>query len=62
MGEMSLSDAEYKIIGDTNNGNFGSSLAGAGDVNNDGVADIIIGAPGVNNQTGRVYIFFGVSN
>ncbi|MBI4714245.1 FG-GAP repeat protein [Candidatus Uhrbacteria bacterium] len=44
-GIVSLSDADVKYLGTTENGNAGASIAGGKDVNKDGLDDIIIGVP-----------------
>ena len=38
----------YVFEGDSNAGEFGRSVSGAGDVNNDGYGDLIAGAPNDN--------------
>ena len=50
----------FKILGNTANSLFGSSVRDIGDINGDGVADFIIGAPG-SGITGRAHVVFGVN-
>jgi FG-GAP repeat protein len=54
----------YQWFGQSENANFGRSVAGAGDVNGDGYADLIVGAeaasPGGLTEAGSVYVYSGV--
>ncbi|UCF07812.1 MAG: DUF2341 domain-containing protein [Thermoplasmata archaeon] len=57
------SNANYTLVGEEAEDNFGASVSCAGDVDNDNQDDIIIGAPyyddGTNINAGKAYIFFG---
>jgi hypothetical protein len=44
---------------DTENDQFGFSVATAGDVNGDGYSDIIVGAYGYDSYRGKVYVYYG---
>ncbi len=50
----------YRVDGDVNQSDFGSSLNPLGDVNGDSIADIIVGAPRSNNSKGIAYVISGV--
>lgn len=52
-GELSLSNAHAKIIGEAYNDESGSAVASAGDVNSDGYDDVLIGAPGAADVEGK---------
>ena len=58
------SDTIWHVTGDTINGSFGWSVAGAGDVNGDGRSDFIVGAPyempGGVTSAGSAYIYSGM--
>ncbi|MDK9704379.1 MAG: FG-GAP-like repeat-containing protein, partial [Sulfuritalea sp.] len=54
----------FAINGESDGGQSGWSVAGAGDVNGDGLADLIISAPTSDaggNDAGRSYVVFGKS-
>ncbi len=57
-------DTLYHVKGDTSNGSFGWSVAGARDVNGDGRSDFIVGAPyetpGGNASGGSAYVYSGI--
>jgi flavodoxin len=55
--DMSLATADASFIGESEDDDSGSSVAGAGDINNDGYNDILIGAPNLNDA--RTYLIFG---
>ncbi len=57
-----LGAAGFRIIGDEDGGQLGTSVAAAGDVNGDGRPDLVIGAPGRNvngNNSGAAYVIYG---
>ena len=47
-GDVSLADADAKLLGEGRNDAAGTSVDGAGDVDGDGLDDILIGVPGVD--------------
>ena len=49
----------FKLDGENNGDDSGTSVSTAGDINGDGVADLLIGAYGHANSTGRSYVVFG---
>ena len=61
-GNMSLTDANVTLVGESDSDRAGWSVSYAGDVNNDGLADVIVGAPG-NDSTaqnaGAAYVVLG---
>jgi hypothetical protein len=70
--EISLADADYKFIGDSEYDYSGDGVASAGDVDDDGLDDILIGAPGDKTavdygagsggaSAGAVHIILGAS-
>ncbi|MBI2474959.1 FG-GAP repeat protein [Candidatus Uhrbacteria bacterium] len=62
IGTISLTNADSKFTGKTDNDNAGWSVAGVGDVNDDGVDDLAIGAPGDDDGgpgAGAVYVLYG---
>ncbi|MBT3221207.1 MAG: hypothetical protein HN348_19165 [Proteobacteria bacterium] len=56
-GQIELSNATAKLLGEAPNNLAGSTISGAGDVNSDGFPDIITGAPG--SWEGTIYLVFG---
>jgi hypothetical protein len=59
-GEMSAAAADVILRGETDNDNFGTSVAGAGDVNGDGIDDVIVGADQLfSNGPGRAQLYSG---
>ncbi len=61
-GQVDLSDAHAKMMGEHPGDGAGQSVAGAGDVNGDGLADLLIGAPrGQSNgiDAGVAYLVMG---
>ena len=65
-GEISLADADIRLVGTTAAKNLGTSLSSAGDINNDGYGDVIMGAPIPPDSRfptpGRVFILLGGPN
>lgn len=60
--EVSLHDAEAKLVGESGGDQAGTSLAAAGDVNGDGVMDFVIGAPFADRggtDAGAAYLVLG---
>ncbi len=59
---IELKDASASISGAQENGELGSSVAGAGDVNGDGLSELLTGAPGddhdAGEDSGAVYLFY----
>lgn len=55
----------FQIVGSTNGGRFGESVAGAGDIDGDGYADFVVGAPeekaADKPHAGTAYVIFGRS-
>ncbi len=52
----------FKLDGESEPGESGYSVSGAGDINGDGIADLVIGSPGYipnGNRIGRSYVVFG---
>lgn len=49
----------WSYTGGLAEGQFGSSVAGAGDVNSDGYADIVVAAPKGGTGSGALYAFYG---
>jgi FlgD Ig-like domain/FG-GAP repeat len=59
-GEMSAAAADVILRGETDNDNFGTSVAGAGDVNGDGIDDVIVGADQLfSDGPGRAQLYSG---
>ena len=59
---LSLSAADYHLIGENAGDLAGYSVAGAGDVDDDGLQDILISAPDnddVGSMAGKAYLIFG---
>lgn len=54
--------AGYAIIGRSNGGLFGSSVAGIGDVNGDGIPDMAIGGIYMENGKGSALVIYGKHN
>lgn len=57
-GEISLADADAKLIGAAASG-FGGTISGAGDTNGDGTPDLLASSPFVDDHGGEVYLFLG---
>ena len=61
-GNISLTNADLKLTGETESDHAGCSIAGAHDINNDGIDDLVIGAIGDTNGifgAGTVYVLYG---
>ena len=61
---ISLSNADYTIIGETNGRVMGATIAPAGDLDQDGKSDFIVGDywwenPSAEVNTGKAYVFLG---
>ena len=61
---ISLSDADYTLVGEDGGGCFGASMAPAGDLDHDGKMDIIVGDywwdhPDEGIDAGKAYVFLG---
>ena len=60
--EMSVADADARLLGESAGDRVGWSVAGAGDVNGDGHGDVLIGAPEADcqaNGDGVAYLVHG---
>lgn len=60
--DMSLSDADVVLLGESDGEEAGRAVAMAGDVDNDGLADILVGArnnSGSGTSAGVAYLVFG---
>ncbi len=53
------STADWSFERNSDYGNLGFAVAGAGDVNGDGFADVIIGSPAALSTQPRAYVFHG---
>jgi hypothetical protein len=59
-GEIDLdSDVDAKLVGVSDGGMAGVSVAGAGDVDGDGIDDVVIGAHAESTYTGAAYLVHG---
>lgn len=61
-GEMSLADADVKILGASAYDNAGIAAASAGDLNGDGIDDLVIGSYGADAggpDAGAAFVFMG---
>jgi hypothetical protein len=61
-GDIDLSDADTKFVGNASNDDAGHDVAPAGDVNGDGEQDVLVAAPRNNSKgpnSGEVYLFYG---
>jgi hypothetical protein len=58
---LSMADADVRLLGTSANDELGTVVAGGGDVDNDGFDDVVIGAPGVEQtrHRGAAYILHG---
>jgi len=64
-GNVDLTEADVKFIGENEGDGAGDSTAGAGDVNGDGLGDLLVGAPSEStngDDAGSAYILFGMPN
>ncbi len=48
------------ILGETEGGFTGYSVARAGDINADGIEDFVVGSYGIDQATGRAHVIFGI--
>lgn len=60
-GDLSLADADLKLVGEYGWDRAGYAISGAGDVNGDGTPDLLIGAPKwpAGGLQGRAYLELG---
>jgi hypothetical protein len=61
-GEVDLSEAEGRVLGESVNDYLGISVAGAGDVNGDGAGDLLVGGHGEDDggsASGAAWLFTG---
>ena len=61
-GEIAMSSADARILGEANGDESGTTMVGGGDVNGDGYNDIVIGAPKNDeggSNAGASYVVFG---
>jgi len=61
-GDLSLVDADSKMIGEVSGDRAGGAISGAGDLDEDGFADLLIGASnydGASGDEGAVYLVYG---
>jgi hypothetical protein len=59
---IDLSDADYKLVGESTGYKAGFSVSSAGDVDGDGLDDVLVGAPYEgSNDAGAAYIVLGCS-
>ncbi|MBT3224672.1 MAG: hypothetical protein HN348_36865, partial [Proteobacteria bacterium] len=62
LGEVELSNADAKLLGESPQDWAGETVSGTGDVNGDGYADFLVGAPGestAGEEAGMVYLLMG---
>ena len=63
-GDLDLSEADAKLLGEIDNDNAGYAVSGAGDVDGDGLDDLLIGTPendAGGTQAGAAYLWLGRS-
>jgi len=60
-GELSLSGADAKLLGEAAGDYAGTSVSAGGDIDSDGYADILVGVPGYATSSGAgvTHLFYG---
>ncbi len=59
---LSKTNANVTLDGESTGDRFGWSVFSAGDVKGNGYGDVVVGAPGYSNDQGRGYVYFGNDN